>query len=246
MAQLEHDNVVELTKRCTKCLVVKTVSSFSSDTRVRNRLIAKCKDCIREWRKSNEVKNKEKRRAQSNAALAAARRKNKAIRDSGNEPAHKECTECGLVKDIFSFKINTRLARDAKCWDCAGPKRNAYLRALRKNHPEEVKSRRAEFQRKFVAKLGPLEQRARSRYYRYGLSKSAYAALVESQGNKCAICRKPLVEAGKGSVVDHNHSTGAVRGVLCNGCNTALGSFGDSQVRLLAALEYLKRSEGNV
>jgi hypothetical protein len=42
-------------------------------------------------------------------------------------------------------------------------------------------------------------------------------------------------------VVDHNHDTGEVRGILCHSCNTALGRFGDDVWLLQAALDYLKK-----
>ena len=43
--------------------------------------------------------------------------------------------------------------------------------------------------------------------------------------------------------VDHNHSTGEVRGCLCSRCNTALGMLDDSRTKLLSAERYLRRSE---
>ena len=65
----------------------------------------------------------------------------------------------------------------------------------------------------------------------------------------CAICGKQLVVPGQGeyngndtAVVDHNHETGVVRGILCRKCNKALGGFGDDISIIKKAFNYL---EGN-
>lgn len=67
-----------------------------------------------------------------------------------------------------------------------------------------------------------------------------------AQEGLCAICHQPeTVKYGdrvKDLAVDHDHETGEVRGLLCNNCNRALGMFGDSAERLLAAARYLDQS----
>lgn len=73
---------------------------------------------------------------------------------------------------------------------------------------------------------------------RHGLTAREHEELWESQGKRCALCRKDLVSLSSG-VIDHDHTTGRVRGILCTGCNTALGQFGDSPERLARAIEYL-------
>ena len=60
----------------------------------------------------------------------------------------------------------------------------------------------------------------------------------ESQGCKCAICRSD-VELMQ-SAIDHNHNTGAFRGILCKTCNRALGMFRDDPKILQSAIEYLQ------
>ncbi len=70
--------------------------------------------------------------------------------------------------------------------------------------------------------------------HRYGVSTQKYKALVEHHQGRCGICNgeKPLV-------IDHNHSTGKIRGLLCNDCNTGIGLLGDSVENLRAAEGYL-------
>lgn len=69
----------------------------------------------------------------------------------------------------------------------------------------------------------------------YGLSLVDYDTLVKKQNKKCAICaRIPAVLC-----VDHCHDTGKVRGLLCHGCNLALGHFKNGEL-LSAAKSYLQ------
>lgn len=72
----------------------------------------------------------------------------------------------------------------------------------------------------------------------YGISGEEYARLLALQGGRCAICRN--VPRTIRLAVDHNHKTGAVRGLLCKRCNhDLLGGGHDDVVMLYRALEYL-------
>lgn len=62
----------------------------------------------------------------------------------------------------------------------------------------------------------------------------SYALLVVS----CEICGS----AEKKLVVDHDHSNGEFRGMLCHSCNTAIGKLGDSVDRLKSAIGYLEKT----
>jgi len=77
----------------------------------------------------------------------------------------------------------------------------------------------------------------------YDISIEDYDEMLEKQGGVCAICANPETVCVKGTPkilsVDHDHKTGKVRGLLCRSCNTALGSFKDSQALLQKASEYL-------
>jgi hypothetical protein len=69
-----------------------------------------------------------------------------------------------------------------------------------------------------------------------------YEAMLTSQGGVCAICGRPPSEKRR-LAVDHDHATGAVRGLLCVPCNQALGRFQDSPDVLAAAAMYVLRYE---
>src|ERR1019366_7624173 len=58
---------------------------------------------------------------------------------------------------------------------------------------------------------------------RYGITKEGQAAMIQSQGGKCAICRR-VFGVGLKPETDHSHDgTKNVRGILCHGCNAAIG-----------------------
>jgi hypothetical protein len=73
-----------------------------------------------------------------------------------------------------------------------------------------------------------------NRKHRYGISQDRYEEILGSQNGVCAICKglEPLV-------VDHNHATGVVRGLLCHACNRGLGQFKDNISTLQTAIDYL-------
>lgn len=63
----------------------------------------------------------------------------------------------------------------------------------------------------------------RRRALRHGLDETIVDALYESQGGVCAICLAPFPKGGRnGLVIDHDHATGARRGLICRPCNIAL------------------------
>ena len=83
----------------------------------------------------------------------------------------------------------------------------------------------------------------RRRYNRlraYGLRPEEFDAMLNSQGGRCAICHTKD-PGSKGFVVDHDHSAGHVRGLLCNNCNRAVGLLKDDPAVLKRAREYVLR-----
>lgn len=80
----------------------------------------------------------------------------------------------------------------------------------------------------------------------YGISRSKVEEMLKSQNGKCRVCYIELVLGGRtknSACVDHDHTTGKVRGILCNHCNRGLGMFFDNQLLLYKAIEYLKEHE---
>lgn len=73
----------------------------------------------------------------------------------------------------------------------------------------------------------------------YGISDDIYNSYFEAQDGRCAICGIHQSKLNRRLFVDHCHTTGRVRGLLCYRCNTALGLFNDSEDQLNNALAYL-------
>lgn len=95
-----------------------------------------------------------------------------------------------------------------------------------------------------IPELDPKLRRRRSELMmKYGITPEEYAETLESQRGGCAICGSTEPKhRGPFFVVDHCHTTGKVRGLLCSPCNTALGLLGDDPKLLRSALRYLKRA----
>ena len=74
---------------------------------------------------------------------------------------------------------------------------------------------------------------------RYGITLEQYNDLYQRQNAVCAVCHKPNSN-GKPLFVDHNHTTGQVRGLLCSTCNTALGMLQEDITIISNLAEYLK------
>jgi hypothetical protein len=74
---------------------------------------------------------------------------------------------------------------------------------------------------------------------RFGLTVEVYDALLAAQDGVCAICKQPQ-PGGHRLAVDHDHTTGQLRGLLCSKCNRALGSIEHPGEWGERAAEYLR------
>jgi len=74
--------------------------------------------------------------------------------------------------------------------------------------------------------------------YEYGLTVDDFNKMLEDSEGKCAIC-----ERESKLVIDHCHSSGKVRGLLCQTCNKGLGLVYDSRAYLYRAIQYLMENQ---
>lgn len=77
-------------------------------------------------------------------------------------------------------------------------------------------------------------QRKHNLWHKYRLTVAEYNAMVKRANGKCKICRTQTK-----LVIDHDHTTGMVRGLICDHCNRLLGGAKDSIKTLRAAIKYL-------
>jgi len=88
---------------------------------------------------------------------------------------------------------------------------------------------------------------------KYGMTLEDFDALLLFQGGVCAVCKRPESMKSNGGtgrlrrlVIDHDHETGKVRGLLCSGCNTGIGLLEDNAEFLEQAVEYLRAAKSLV
>lgn len=88
----------------------------------------------------------------------------------------------------------------------------------------------------FLAQASTAQERKKASrlWQRYGISLEDYARLNERQQGRCGICSRDME-----LVIDHDHETGKVRGLLCGPCNRAIGWFGDTAEGVARAVAYL-------
>jgi hypothetical protein len=153
------------------------------------------------------------------------------------DPAKRRATErARRALDLERRRKRARDLRKANIEHYRALGRDAYYRA-REKRLEYAKGR-------YRGKAEELKTYQRDYHRRrYGLSKQDYARMVEAQSGRCVICGllpKPRPNSAGVLVVDHDHATGNVRGLLCGKCNTALGMMDDDPTRLEAAACYLR------
>ena len=125
----------------------------------------------------------------------------------------KRCCDCDQEKPLEEFRKNSR-NRDGKHFYCKP------CHSLRSRRTRDA----ARDRRSALIRL-------------YGITPEDYDALLTAQGGACAVCGGPPSRSSFD--VDHCHTTGRVRGLLCSHCNKGLGLFADDPARLRAAAEYL-------
>lgn len=144
----------------------------------------------------------------------------------------KTCTACHAELPIECFTPHKAGAggRESRCRDCL---RTYWSARNRAGHFDYSRQRE------------PKERRKERLKYFYGLTPEQYDAMVAAQSGRCAICRTDTPGGRAGHwAVDHDHATHRVRGLLCNGCNLALGLMRDNPTAMREAAAYLERHSG--
>lgn len=141
------------------------------------------------------------------------------------------CSTCGLGKPISSFyPIN--LTRCKSCIIEYSAQRKKRLGLSNK-----------ELHYRKLAKEVKAAKRARrdaDYFKKFGIERERAMALLSAPNATCEICgRIPAGVRANTLCIDHDHSTGKFRGVLCSTCNYGLGMFKDKKENLLAAFNYL-------
>lgn len=124
----------------------------------------------------------------------------------------KKCIKCNLEKHISEFPIRSNKRLRGECKVCSAIISKEY----RKNNRDKMKLYEAK--------------------WHYGISLEE-AKILYNESN-CQICGDKFIDT-KNKHIDHCHSTGKIRGVLCSRCNFGLGYFRDNVSFMSNAIDYL-------
>lgn len=149
----------------------------------------------------------------------------------------KICNRCTKEKPIADFPLNGKSKSTGKpyirsfCKDCCDKSAKEFY--------QKFKEKRILKQRKY--NLDNPGYYYNSVYIRkYGITEDDYNKMFDAQHGKCFICHTHQSELKIKLAVDHNHSTGKVRKLLCNNCNRTLGYVKENTTVLNNMIEYLK------
>ena len=138
----------------------------------------------------------------------------------------KLCSKCKILKPLENFSKN-KTTKDGYSYWC-----KICRKIYRKNNPEK-----------------PNKKAIRNRHLirEYGISLENYNKMFEEQKGCCFICRIHQSKLEMSLVVDHDHKTNKIRGLLCRNCNCRLGHYESGNIwykeneNILK--EYLKRGK---
>ena len=149
---------------------------------------------------------------------------------------NRTCKLCNEYKDISNFQ-----PQGYQCRECRNKKQRAYWAAL----PEDVRTTRqmgVEYQRKYrEINSERVKELSRKTHImrKFGITIEEYDAMSSAQNGVCAICENPCATGYK-LAVDHNHTTGKIRALLCKNCNTAIGLLKENTDTMTKAIKYLE------
>jgi hypothetical protein len=137
---------------------------------------------------------------------------------------NNKCTKCSGNKPPSR--------KDNYCIEC----RREYNRAWERKNREKRRKCRQLPENRYVSKK-------KQRLKRYGLTLDEWNDMRVNQSFKCKICGTHETDCQQETLcVDHCHTTGKVRGLLCHTCNRAIGLLKDDVSLLLDAVKYLKEA----
>lgn len=156
----------------------------------------------------------------------------------------KTCKECGVEKpfdDFYRHKHHSD-GRVSKCKPCYSAKaKESYEKTKHeKKHIYYYHKNRDKIREQQNAYRRQPHVALKKRLKKYGIDILTYESMVSRQNNKCAICRLEFIGQPN---IDHCHTSGIVRGLLCIKCNTQLAVLEDTEF-VSAATTYLELHHG--
>lgn len=222
-------SIVEQTKVCKKCNQTKTLNEFQNNTGKNHDSIAStCLICVQKSFQSSIAKRREEKLKNYVA------------------PTERCCSKCHVVKLIseFNYSANHKDGIRPNCRDC-GADRHKKWRQKFNETPEQ--------RREYLAKKKAYNKTIGyyDKYFmkRFGITYADVKSMFDAQFGLCANrgCGTEIIfyhdnEHGRAhpnrACVDHDHTTGKVRALLCMSCNSILGTLETKENVVIGLLEY--------
>jgi len=141
----------------------------------------------------------------------------------------KKCSTCKSILPASEFYPHKRMKSGLQpsCRTCS--------RAWHRARPDYIRKKNAQFRSKY-----PTYNLDWCRKKAFGISRNDVLILLEAQDYKCIGCLRRFGDSLR-EHVDHCHSTGKIRGLLCRDCNVGIGTLGDDPARLIRLSKYISR-----
>jgi hypothetical protein len=182
-----------------------------------------CKKC----RMGRKYERRRERRLEQGLTVKFPTLANRQLMEEGK----KYCPGCKQILDLTEFStMNVRNGIASHCKEC--------VRLFGKNYNKtpKGKQKRKETYRKNRERW--INNKLKKRF---GITYDQYKIILLSQGNKCAICGRTPEENKKMLAVDHNHTTGKNRGLLCSSCNICIGFIEKNNLSTDSLCQYLAK-----
>jgi hypothetical protein len=161
-----------------------------------------------------------------------------AIERGDKRYAGSSCKNCGtLLKNVSDHgcvqcnKIRSKKRQAAKRLDGSN-------KVTRQKYEQGAagKAARSRYRKQESYKFNSYRHQIKSKF---GLDSETFDKMLTEQSGRCIICSSQM-DGPRDPCVDHCHSEGHVRGLLCWSCNIGLGHFKDNIASLEKAIDYLK------
>jgi hypothetical protein len=224
------------TKLCSKCGKEQPIEYYPLRIET-GKYRPECKIC---WNAYQRERYLEKLGKHKRTARAEAR-----------EADPKRCIKCGVEKPLSEYTIHNRKKGQHRnfCHECE-------KQWIRKYHKTDQGKQKAKewidnnkekiLEYREIYKTDILKQERSKAYHRarwlrlnFNMTVDDYMDMFEKQDGKCLICGIDKNILNKNFAIDHDHTTGKVRGLLCHNCNVSIGLMKDSPFLLHKAAEYL-------
>lgn len=165
---------------------------------------------------------------------------------------YREDSECrerrksqGRSPEANAVYMREYYQRNKHRWKKRTPEQRAKYNAARRERYAADESLRERYREASIQWRKDNPERALAQDLRaFGVSVGECREMLARQGGVCAICQRKRVGDARGTRlhVDHCHSTGRIRGLLCGSCNIGLGKFADDAERIARAALYLRKA----